>query len=92
MDQEREWSGRCRRADIDQVRGASLWMYWSIIVGILAVVLYRFVYPRYSPAPLNALKSGDMAVAPALKFLTVPAASKHTATVIFVHVSCRKRK
>lgn len=65
-------------------------MYWSIIVGILAVVLYRFVYPLYSSAPRNALTSGDMAAAPALKFLTVPAASKHTATVIFVHVSCQK--
>ena len=67
-------------------------MYWSIIVGILAVVFYRFVYPRYSSAPPNVLTPGDMAVAPVLKFLTVPATSKHTATVIFVHVSCRKKK
>lgn len=39
-----------------------------------------------SPFPLLE-NPVNMAVAPVLKFLTVPAAAKHTATVIFVHVS-----
>lgn len=72
--------------------GLSLWMYlWSISVGIIvALAVYHLpasLRPNYTTTPPPPTQIQIMAVAPALKFLTVPAAAKHTATVIFVHVS-----
>ncbi|KDR84072.1 hypothetical protein GALMADRAFT_236716 [Galerina marginata CBS 339.88] len=68
--------------------------YWTIIVGILAALLYRLAYPLH-PVPSSEQliveskktihEKESMAAAPILKYLTVPAVAKHTATVIFVH-------
>jgi len=53
-------------------------------LGILAILILRLGY-SFSSSYSTAEKFQVMAVAPALKYLTVPAATKHTATVIFVH-------
>lgn len=67
--------------------------YWSVIV-VLSALLYHWPH-LHSPALPNlqsilkvarlSLETGTMASAP-LEFLVVPPASKHTATVIFIHV------
>lgn len=59
---------------------SAFWMYWSItgIVGILAILFFRRLFSSSPPI---------MAVAPTLKYISVPAATRHTATVFFVHVS-----
>ncbi|PPQ70722.1 hypothetical protein CVT25_013252 [Psilocybe cyanescens] len=71
-------------------------LYWTIIFGIFAVALYHLAYLQLPSLFGDQFRSSlrqntpkdqsTMAAAlPALKYLTVPAASKHTATVIFVH-------
>ena len=51
---------------------------------VLLVVSIAFLYPYISPA---TLEDTEMTTLPPLKFLTVAARKKHTATVIFIHVN-----
>lgn len=58
---------------------------WTSILGFLVTVAYLA-----SPAPIKTATHHPhpsiMAAATTLKYLTVPAIGKHTATVLFVHV------
>lgn len=54
---------------------------------IVATLLYLFFVPSQTPIDIQTSSDSiSMATTP-LKFLTVPALTKHTSTVIFVHVS-----
>ena len=60
----------------------------ALLVTFIALLVQLFSFgnkPEASTSELRA-KTANMSAANALKFLTVPARTKHTATVIFVHV------
>ncbi|KAJ3514247.1 hypothetical protein NLJ89_g2486 [Agrocybe chaxingu] len=80
------------RSIISGQPGTVLWTLWTIIASILAAIFFKSAYfdsPRPSPPiqdqiPEHSTPRLTMAVA-ALQYLTVPAATRHTATVFFVH-------
>ncbi|CAA7258584.1 unnamed protein product [Cyclocybe aegerita] len=80
------------RSIISGQPGTVLWTLWTIIASILAAIFFKSTHldsPRLPPPiqdhiPEHSTPRLTMAVA-ALQYLTVPAATRHTATVFFVH-------
>ena len=58
---------------------------WLLLLALL-LLSYTLVFRSSSKTPVQD-EGPDNAMAASLKFLTVAARAKHTATVIFVHVS-----
>jgi len=84
------WSGNCRRCLISRCSvGNHSWT--NIVETLFAALIYLFSTPRHQTANLSLIVKEHLLMAAAttlaVKCLTIPAKAKHTATVVFVHVS-----